>query len=174
VPPLPGVDLSRIIANALTDDRAAVPIVEPDGEVREGVLFITDDEITAPLPPSRTAQDKHSYEEFAVYQQVVEAVREGKGKGPVPLAPGAVKQPNHVRCVRTRDWKLARYFDPAGKAPQEWEMYDLRNDPNEAVSLVEVAATPPTARADLPDRAKLQAAADRLAALLARLERRDL
>lgn len=174
VPPLPGVDLSAIIENALTDDRAAVPIIEPDGEVREGVLFITDDEITGPLPPSRTAQDKHSYEEYAVYQAVVEAVREGLGKGPVPLAPGAVKQPNHVRCVRTRDWKLARYFDPAGKAPQEWEMYDLRNDPNEAVNLVDVAATPPRARADLPDRAKVQGAADRLAALLARLEKRDL
>lgn len=175
VPPLPGVDLSGIIERALTDDRAAVPVVEPDGEVREGILFITDDEITAPLPPSRSAQDKRSDEEFAVYRAVVEAVREGReGKGPVALSPGAVKQPNHVRCVRTRDWKLARYFDPAGKAPQEWEMYDLRNDPNEAVNLVEVAATPPQARADLPERTKVQAAADRLADLLARLEKRDL
>lgn len=174
VPPLPGVDLSGIIERALTDDRAAVPVIEPDGEVREGVLFITDDEITAPLPPSRTAQEKRSYEEFAVYQAVVEAVREGRGKGPVALAPGSVKQPNHVRCVRTRDWKMARYFDPSGKAPQEWEMYDLRNDPNEAVNLVEVVGSPPRARADLPNGAKMQAAADRLAALLARLEKRDL
>ncbi|HEX6374119.1 MAG TPA: sulfatase-like hydrolase/transferase [Allosphingosinicella sp.] len=174
VPALPGVDLSAIIGRALGDDRAALPVIEPDGEVREGVLFITDDEITAPLPPSRTAQEKHSYEEFAVYQEVVEAVRAGKGKGPVALAPGEVKQPNHVRCVRTRDFKLARYFDPSGKAPQEWEMYDLRNDPTEAVNLVEVAVSPPRARADLPDQAKVQAAADRLGALLARLERRDL
>ncbi len=175
VPPLPGVDLSGIIANALIDDELDLPIVEPDGEIREGVLFITDDEITAPLPPSRTAQEKHSYEEFAVYQAVVETVREGRhGKGRVDLSPGAVKQPNHVRCVRTRDYKLARYFDPAGRAPQEWEMYDLRDDPNEAVNLVEVAASPPQARGGLPERAKVQAAADRLAALLARLERRDL
>jgi hypothetical protein len=174
VPPLPGVDLSGIIERALTDDRAAAPVVEPDGEVREGVLFITDDEITAPLPPSRTAEEKRSYQEFDLYRQVVEAVREGRGKGPVELAPGAVKQPNHVRCIRTRDWKLARYFDPSGKAPQEWEMYDLENDPNEAVNLVEVVGTPPRARANLPDRAKVQTAADRLAALLARLERRDL
>ena len=139
------------------------------------MLFITDDAITEPLPPSRTAQEKHSYEEFALYQAVVEAVREGRhGKGPVALSPGAVKQPNHVRCVRTRDHKLARYFDPSGRAPQEWEMYDLRDDPNEAANLVEVAVSPPTARADLPDRAKVQAEADRLAALLAKLERRDL
>jgi arylsulfatase A-like enzyme len=174
VPPLPGVDLSGIIEHARRGGDVGSPIIEPDGEVREGVLFITDDEITAPLPPSRTEQEKHSYEEFAVYQAVVEAVREGKGKGPVDLAPGAVRQPNHVRCVRTRDWKLARYFDPSDKAPQEWEMYDLASDPNEAVNLVKVAASPPRARADLPERAKVQAAADRLAALLARLERRDL
>ena len=173
VPPLPGVDLSPIIAGALNGGGER-EVVEPDGQVREGVLFITDDDITAPLPPSRTAQEKHSYEEFAVYQQVVEAVREGRGKGPVELAPGSVKQPSHVRCVRTRDFKLARYFDPAGRAPQEWEMYDLANDPNEAVNLVEVAASPPRARADLPDRATIQAEADRLAELLARLERRDL
>ena len=172
--PLPGVDLSEIIEKALTDDRAAVPVIEPDGEVREGVLFITDDDITAPLPPSDSVQDRHSYEEFAVYRAVVEAVREGRGKGPVPLSPGAVKQPNHVRCVRTRDFKLARYFDPSGEAPQEWEMYDLRSDPNEAANLVEVDATPPRARADLPDRARVQVAADRLAALLERLEARDL
>lgn len=174
VPPLPGVDLSGLISGALAGEPEG-PIVEPDGEVREGVLFITDDEITAPLPPARTAQEKHSYEEFAVYQQVVEAVRAGRpGKPPVHLSPGEVKQPNHVRCVRTRDFKLARYFDPSGRAPQEWEMYDLRNDPNEAVNLVEVAASPPSARADLPDRARIQAEADRLAKLLARLERRDL
>ena len=106
---------------------------------------------------------------------MVEAVRAGThGKGPVPLSPGEVSQPNHVRCVRTRDWKLARYFDPSGRAPQEWEMYDLRSDPNEAVNLVEFAASPPRARPDLPDRAKVQAAADRLAALLERLEKRDL
>lgn len=174
VPPLPGVDLSEVIEKALTDDRAAIPVVEPDGEVREGVLFITDDEITAPLPPSRTAEEKRSYEEFAVYQAVVEAVRAGRGKGPVELTPGAVRQPNHVRCVRTRDWKLARYFDPSGRAPQEWEMYDLAGDPNEAVNLVEVAVSPPKARRDLPNSAAVQGAADRLASLLARLERRDL
>jgi hypothetical protein len=76
--------------------------------------------------------------------------------------------------VRTRDYKLTRYFDPSGAAPQEWEMYGLADDPNGAVNLVEVAASPPLARDGLPDRAKVQAAADRLAALLAASERRDL
>ena len=173
VSPLPGVDLSAAIGNALLpeESRVEVPIVEPDGTVREGVLFITDDEITAPLPPSRTAQDKHSYEEYAVYQRVVDAVN---ARGKVLLEPGSVKQPNHVRCVRTNEYKLARYFDPSGKAAQEWEMYDLRADPNEAVNLVEVQQSPPRAREHLPNREDVQQVANRMAALLAHLERRDL
>jgi hypothetical protein len=174
VPPLPDVDLSEVIENALTGSDVEFPIVEPDGQGCEGALFITDDEITASLPPApaQAAQEEHSYQEFAVYQAVVEAVREGNGgKGPVALPPGSVKQPNHVRCVRTRDYKLARCFDPSGKVPQEWEMYDLHDDPNEAVNLVEVSVSPPRALGGLPDAAEVQAAADRLAALLARLER---
>ena len=93
------------------------------------------------------------------------------------LAPGPVRQPNHVRCVRTMGFKLSRYFDPSGAAPQEWEMYDLRNDPNEVVNLVQVRGTPPTARDDLPDwttREAVQQEADSLATLLAELEARDL
>ncbi|MEO6215892.1 MAG: sulfatase-like hydrolase/transferase [Sphingomonas sp.] len=176
VPPLPGVDLSEVILNALSGDDVEIPIIEPDGCVREGVLFITDDEITAPLPPSRTAQEKHSYEEFAVYQEVVASVISGKGgKGPVEnLTVGSIKQPNHVRCVRTHDFKLARYFDPSGKEPQEWEMYDLKADPNEVANLVEVTVSPPTAAAGVSDPAAVQATADKLCALLERLERRDL
>jgi arylsulfatase A-like enzyme len=172
VPRLPGVDLTEAIKNALLpeDARVEVPIVEPDGAVREGVLFITDDEITAPLPPSRTAQDKHSYEEFAVYQNVVDVVRKRPG---LVLAPGSVKQPNHVRCVRTNEYKLARYFDPSGVFEQEWEMYDLLGDPIEAVNLVEVKGSPPRARPG-PRHDEVQAVANRMAALLAHLERRDL
>lgn len=177
VPPLPGVDLSEVVRQALDGGATDPVIVEPDGGMREGVLFITDDEITAPLPPSRTAQEKHSYEEFALYQAVVESVRTGSGgKGPVHLTPGSVKQPNNIRCVRTRTHKLARYFDPSGRHPQEWEMYDLRVDPNETENLVEVRQSPPTARSDLngPRREEVQQDANRLAHLLNQLERRDL
>jgi arylsulfatase A-like enzyme len=174
VPPLPGVDLSGIIAGAIGGSRVIQPIVEPDGSIREGVLFITDDEITAPLPLSRTAQEQHSYEEFAVYQAVVERVIHGKGKGPVVLDSGSVKQPNHIRAVRTHDFKLARYFDPSGRVPQEWEMYDLNADPNEALNLVETGLTPPRARAALPNYEAVQQEVDRMAELLRRLEVRDL
>jgi hypothetical protein len=33
--------------------------------------------------------------------------------------------------------KYAFYFDPAGKAATEHEMYDLEDDPNEQVNLVD-------------------------------------
>jgi len=49
-------------------------------------------------------------------------------------APG---QPNRVRCVRERRWKYAVYLDPAGRAGQEYELYDLDADPNEASNLLE-------------------------------------
>lgn len=172
VPALPGVDLSGLLRGET--DR----VVEPDGRERQGVLFITDDEITAPLPPSPDLNSQKSEKEFAVYNLVVEAVRTGAdGRPPVDLAPGSVRQPNNVRCVRTREHKLSRYFDPSHQAPHEWEMYDLTADPNETTNLVQVATPRPTARTDLPpphDPVAVQAHADRLVALLNELEARDL
>lgn len=168
VPPLPGVDLTPLVNGAWPDDT----VLEADGSEREGILFITDDEITAPLPATPDPHQRHAYESFGIYTETVDAVREGTyGKGPVAMTPGAVKQPNHIRCLRTARYKLARYFDPAGQAPQEWELYDLHRDPSETTNLVEVAATPPTARADVGDRDAVQVEADRLASLLERLER---
>lgn len=171
VPPLPGIDLTPLIIGEWPDDT----VIEPDGSVREGVLFITDDEITAPLSATLDSHQRHAYESFGIYAETVDAVREGAhGKGPVALTPGAVKQPNHIRCVRTARYKLARYFDPAGRAPQEWELYDLLHDPHEAANLVQVAVTPPKVRVDVGDRRAVQAKADRLVSLLDELERKAL
>ncbi|HEY8698431.1 MAG TPA: sulfatase-like hydrolase/transferase [Rhizomicrobium sp.] len=171
VPPLPGIDLAPLVRGEWRTDE----VREPDGSKREGVLFITDDEITAPLPFENDSFGRRSYAEFEVYRATVQSVRSGsKGKGPVDLAPGSVKQPNHVRCVRTMEYKLARYFDPSGAAPDEWEMYDLARDPNERVSLVQTDVSPPTVHPKLPNAAALQAKANELAKLLQRLERRYL
>lgn len=171
VPALPGVDLTPLVTGEWRGDT----VFEADGSEREGVLFITDDEITAPLPTAPDPHQRQADEHFEIYSQTVDAVREGThGKGPVAMTPGAVRQPNHLRCVRTAHFKLIRYFDPDGRADQEWEFYDLRHDPNEATNLVEVAATPPTVRSDVGDRKTLQAEADRLAALLERMERQIL
>lgn len=174
VPPLPGVDLADLIHGRTNVVR------EHDGEPRKGVLFITDDEITQPLPVTNDPHEKKSLQEFGIYLEAVRAVIAGTlGKGPIPkLVPGPVRQPNHIRCVRTAQYKLARYFDPNGRVPDEWEMYDLQNDPNEALNLVQVNVNPPTILATgLPtwtDAGTLQKTTDELAALLAALEARDL
>jgi len=47
-------------------------------------------------------------------------------------------EPHHVkpnRGVRTERWKLIHYFEK----PEEWELYDLRNDPNETANLYDRA-----------------------------------
>ena len=172
VPPLPGVDLSGLLKGQ-TDT-----VIEPDGRERQGVLFITGDEITAPLPPLSNLNNEKSEKEFAIYNLVVDAVRTGtSGRPPVALAPGSVRQPNNVHCVRTHQHKLSRYFDPSRQVPHEWEMYDLKADPNETTNLVQVAGARPTARTDLPAPyapAAVQADADRLAKLLDELVARDL
>ncbi len=70
MPPLPGVDLSETPQRAegrATDIRWSSPTAASAG----GVLFITDDEITAPpFPPSNgRPSQKHSEKEFDVYQE---------------------------------------------------------------------------------------------------------
>lgn len=166
VPPLPGTDLTPLI-----DGTWPPHVVQETDGSRKGVLFITDDEITAPLPYENDAFSERAYKEFEVYRASVDAVIKGKpGHDPLSdLEPGSVKQPNHVRCVRTMDYKLARYIDPSGKAAQEWEMYDLKADPIETRNLVEVTTSPPKALD-----ASLQSTVDDLAALLRQLETRYL
>jgi choline-sulfatase len=53
----------------------------------------------------------------------------GQSRGPYP------EPPNHVVSIREQRYKLARYYDAAGKVPDQWEMYDLKADPLERVNL---------------------------------------
>ncbi len=53
----------------------------------------------------------------------------GQPKGPYP------KPPNHIVSIRERNWKIARYYDIAGKEPDQWELYHLATDPYERVNL---------------------------------------
>ena len=46
-----------------------------------------------------------------------------------------VAPPNHIRSIREERYKLARYFDPDGNEPEQWEMYDLADDPLETVNI---------------------------------------
>ncbi|HWD29563.1 MAG TPA: sulfatase-like hydrolase/transferase, partial [Rhizomicrobium sp.] len=106
VPPLPGVDLAPLIRGAWGPGE----VIEHDGMPRKGVLFITDDEITAPLPFERNLHDIDSLKEYDVYLHTVKAVTDGSNGKKVELWPGSVRQPNNLRCVRTMDYKLVRYF----------------------------------------------------------------
>jgi choline-sulfatase len=65
-------------------------------------------------------------------------------------------QPNRVRAIRTAKAKFALYFDPAGKARSEYEMYDLERDPLEERNLVDRGNGEPSSEADRPLRNDLK------------------
>jgi arylsulfatase A-like enzyme len=53
----------------------------------------------------------------------------GQSSGPY------IPPPNHIVTVREGRWKLSKYYDVTGKKPRQWEMYDLRKDPQERWNL---------------------------------------
>ena len=165
VPPFVGADLSPLARGEATT------VLEPNGTPREGVLFITDDEITEPLSRTGDPHQLHDDALFSVYTRAVDRLRE---QGRVPgLRPGGVCQPNHVRCVRTPRWKLARTFDPSGKHADQWELYDLETDPLEMENLLVFDQPFPTLTASLPrglSRVEVEEAARATHALLERYE----
>lgn len=46
-----------------------------------------------------------------------------------------VDAPDRIRCVREHRWKYARYFNANSSYPDEYEMYDMHQDPNEMENL---------------------------------------
>lgn len=185
VPEPVGCDLAPVIeaagARATAEPSGPEPVVHADGTPRRGVLFITDDEITAPLA-GNAAADPHAFRnvnEYEAYKLAVRSVAEQQARsGTRAIADGSVIQPNHVRCVVTDHHKLARYWDPSGGADDEWEMYDLAHDPTEVHNLLAFDRPFPTATVDLPawsgGAAAVEAQARALRALLGELEARML
>jgi arylsulfatase A-like enzyme len=57
-------------------------------------------------------------------------------------------QPNRIRAVRDKQMKYAVYFDPAGGAEPEFELYDLARDPLEVDNIAETA---PGKRAEMAE-----------------------
>lgn len=55
-----------------------------------------------------------------------------------------VAPPNRIISIREARYKLARYYDGEGVQPDQWEMYDLDEDPEERINLAypEHTATP--------------------------------
>jgi len=70
-----------------------------------------------------------------------------------------------VVAIREKQWKIAKYYDAKRRVSPQWEMYDLVNDPNEAVNL----AAPRFAR-----NPNVQSQFQRLKEKLARVERERL
>ena len=125
--PLPGRDLSGLISG----DES----VQADDA--EGVLFVTQDDIT--LPTDRSSLPAT----FTAYLKIVD---EAIAKGKQNTNPGPIAQPNHVYAYCEEGWKLVRYIDgrrseggspdPATYEPDQWELYDLSQDPAETINLV--------------------------------------
>ena len=118
--PLPGADLRDVIS------QPEQPVVTANGKTREGVLFISDDTITSFL------RGEQAPPAFKVFLGEIKTQQ----KNGVPLAEGSVRQPCHIRCARTPEWKLVRYFDPNNIETDQWELYDLTQDPIEQTNLV--------------------------------------
>jgi arylsulfatase A-like enzyme len=53
----------------------------------------------------------------------------GQKNGPYPTPP------NHLAAIREHRFKFAKYYDPGGDAEPEFEMYDLKRDPQERDNL---------------------------------------
>ena len=118
-----GADLSSLIKG-----ESSGSITGRNGAARPGVLFITSDMITE-LGPNPDADTQQNYNTFLANVEV--AKRQGYS-----LESGPVRQPNNVHALCTGDWKLVRYIDPNGVESDQWELYNMDNDPCEKTNLV--------------------------------------
>lgn len=108
VRPLAGEDLTPVIRDGAPPQR-------------QGVLFVSDDNITAPLDPS------YCPERYGWYVNITERLTSPTGQPTARqplLAPGPVVQPNHVQSYFETPWKLVRYWDPGSATNTQWELYN--------------------------------------------------
>jgi arylsulfatase A-like enzyme len=80
--------------------------------------------------PARPVQDyiAFTFDDYQAGQKTGPYV----GEGPSVLGP---RVPNHIISIREGRYKLAKYYDPDGAVPPEFEMYDLLKDPKELRNL---------------------------------------
>lgn len=140
--PLPGANIVPTLKDPTTPiyfpQNVEVDASTTDME-RSEILFITDDTITDHLAGEAQSQ---------AYKNYVEVVEQYEQKYKVGLAPASIVQPNHIRCIKWKiqdsdnetlngtNWKLARYWDPSGAEPDQWEFYYMDQDTAELNNLV--------------------------------------
>jgi arylsulfatase A-like enzyme len=71
----------------------------------------------------RKPKKKKAVQSYVVF--TYDDFQSGQPTGPYP------KPPNHIASIREGRLKLARYYDADEVFPDQWEMYDLKNDPLE-------------------------------------------
>lgn len=120
VKPLAGEDLSELIKNG----------TEPQ---RKGVLFVTDDHITAPLD-TNYSPDRYDWY-TTITERLTSPTGEPSARQPLKVS-GPVVQPNHVQSFFEKPWKLVRYWEPGKPANTQWELYNLTVDINENQNLL--------------------------------------
>ncbi|MDE2428100.1 MAG: sulfatase-like hydrolase/transferase [Burkholderiales bacterium] len=121
VKPLAGEDLSPVILGKTRHTE------------RQGVLFVSDDNITAPLD---TNYSPDSYDWYVNITKRLTAP-DGDPTAERPLkAPGPVVQPNHIQSYFEHPWKLVRYWEPDNPTNTQWELYNLDVDANENHNLL--------------------------------------
>ena len=120
VEPLAGRDLSATL-------------MDPNKLASGGVLFVSDDHITAPLDTDYLPQRYRWYLDWT--RQLTAADGVPTATQPL-LAPGPVVQPNHLQSYFELPWKLTRYWDPGDASRTQWEMYNLAADPHEDSNLL--------------------------------------
>jgi arylsulfatase A-like enzyme len=149
-----GADLSNLIMGIDSDIRYK------DGTVRNEILFVTADKITEPL----ALENKNGWPgNYKVFNDAIDYFKNdgplnygGTGKNKtqnwtdwtqylkVTEAPNgrSVCSPCSIQCVRQGDWKLVRYYeDSKSEAGNQWELYNLKDDPNEMKNLLVYNAT---------------------------------
>lgn len=97
---------------------------------RPGVIFTTADDVTS--GPKGVAQPVKQDQIDAYNANIQTLIDNG-----APLEPGPVAQPSTVYMFCTGEWKLNRYRDAEGVRADQWELYHLLSDPNEAFNLVD-------------------------------------
>ncbi|MBU3673995.1 MAG: sulfatase [Solirubrobacteraceae bacterium] len=106
-----GCDLTPVLANYATPDEAAVKATGVD---------------LSPIAGGAGAETVRDHVLFTYDDhQASMALQNGPG------------QPNRIRCVRDGRWKYAVYLDPDQVVAPQYECYDLEEDPDEVVNLVD-------------------------------------